>query len=221
MGTKTPSAASRGGGSNHAAWQGHLAKEEKALAPRQVRSASTPALRPLGPYGLVPEKTGSSSSSSGRRAIGSSKGFMERLPAIDEACGSNGVNPLLGEGENSWKFGTKQRERIPTGMSRVSTSASSNGGRSQGGRSRLSATSIAMFNDGERREAPRLRTGSQASSLGSSASAMAVRKEIGDAVQEQIAKALGPLAERLEKEKSARKEVEALLEKASQGTGVG
>merc|ERR1711920_256333 len=79
----------------------------------------------------------------------------------------------------------------------------------------LSGTSgLLMFDNGQRKPVPRL--GSSCSSVVSSASMLGLRQEIGAAVQEEVAKAVRPLTERLEVERAARQRAEALL---AQGGG--
>eukprot|EP00971_Amphidinium_carterae_P122621 2427760-Amphidinium_carterae.1 len=60
-----------------------------------------------------------------------------------------------------------------------------------------SASTLKFYNDGQMLEAPRLRSNASSSSM---TSMQEFRKEVEDAVQEEIAKTLVPLKERLEAE---------------------
>jgi len=198
----------RGGAAeNHRFWQQSVQREERALTAHTTRSlahqrgktasASTPTLRPLGPFGLVQDDAG--------------RGSAVSLPPICEAGRMSGKctpsRPPRSAGSIAGKaaasFGSRQH-----GNSRLSTASSA--------RSRLSGTAgLLMFNDGEQRQPPRLPTGSSAwmSSVSSN-----LRKEVEQAVQEEVAKAVRPIAERLESERAARMRAEALLENSASPT---
>eukprot|EP00929_Paragymnodinium_shiwhaense_P050769 TRINITY_DN25572_c0_g1_i1.p1 TRINITY_DN25572_c0_g1~~TRINITY_DN25572_c0_g1_i1.p1 ORF type:complete len:214 (+),score=48.26 TRINITY_DN25572_c0_g1_i1:74-715(+) len=176
----------------HRAWQESVGREEKDSAKR----LATPSLRPLGPFGL------------GQRREGS----VTKLAPVDENCSLRGS--ALGAAECT---------------SRVSTAASLTSGRprSRSQSSLSGAGLLLMFNDGERKAPPRLGSASSSrlsrlsgtSSLMSSAShSSSVRREVAARVQEEVARAMRPLTERLESERKARLEMETMLSKAKSPT---
>mmetsp|Transcript_29891 Transcript_29891/g.82063 ORF Transcript_29891/g.82063 Transcript_29891/m.82063 type:complete len:213 (+) Transcript_29891:57-695(+) len=188
----------------HRFWQQSVAKEEylqeraNASSSKRCgssRSRSTPALRPLGPYGL-------------QRDDGAT-----RLPPIDEAGVASGRGSPTPGAVGAFQSMVDRNYAPSTASSSRSSLCRSlrSRGLGTGADGLPPATGSRAGSAVSSRSRSRL---SSASSLGSSASALALQQEIGSVVKEQVALALQPIAEKLEVERAARQRAEALLKNA-------
>eukprot|EP00747_Dinoflagellata_sp_TGD_P223174 gnl/TRDRNA2_/TRDRNA2_94796_c0_seq1.p1 gnl/TRDRNA2_/TRDRNA2_94796_c0~~gnl/TRDRNA2_/TRDRNA2_94796_c0_seq1.p1 ORF type:complete len:229 (+),score=31.08 gnl/TRDRNA2_/TRDRNA2_94796_c0_seq1:45-731(+) len=152
------------------------------------RSASTPALASMlsGCHGEISLPGGAGASTSGR-----SNGKRDSgLPPIDESAGNS---------RTARKLHGLSRTTTATSLVPPSTADTTR-------------ESLLFFDDNERRKVPRL---SSASSLRSShftsISTFSLRKEVEQAVQEEVSRAIKPLQDKLESERAARERAEKLL----------
>mmetsp|Transcript_29825 Transcript_29825/g.48073 ORF Transcript_29825/g.48073 Transcript_29825/m.48073 type:complete len:196 (+) Transcript_29825:44-631(+) len=178
----------------HRFWQQSVSKEQRAgLFSR--RSSSTPSISP--PWGLhnVPEDT----------------------PALLPACAP--IKQI-----EAPACASPLRLNTGTTTGRSSRSISSRGSCSRNlrcGRRSVSSSSLqrsgqlVFFNERKRQRTPSVR--SEASTSLTSVSQISLRREVESAVQEEVARAVKPLQERLRSEREKREQAEAKLQEMAAG----
>lgn len=206
--------ASESAGSYHRFMQQSMNRETRALTSAHMRrkggesgglgrSASTPSV--CAPWALhdVPEEAPAC------------------LPAISGGAGeAYAAQPMMRQSHSSGGLSCR------TSSSRGSMPRSSFNGRGGGrncpasssGSSLRNGADLVFFNDRQRQRAPSRPTsesGSVALTSLTSVSQMSLRREVAEAVQEEVARAVRPLQERLRQEREKREEAEASLHKAT------
>mmetsp|Transcript_31403 Transcript_31403/g.57687 ORF Transcript_31403/g.57687 Transcript_31403/m.57687 type:complete len:211 (+) Transcript_31403:86-718(+) len=197
--TATPS-------SRHSAWQESLAKEKRVLTSQYVKSrraCSEESCR--GKPIAVDDRQRDSATFPCKR--------VQRLPGRrgpQRARLRDSATKLPGIPECSARLPQSKQSHVDLGDDPLRPRT----GKSMQSERSGSTAPLKFYNDGQILDEPRLRS---SASWSSSTSMQALRKEVEDAVQEELAKTLMPLKERLEAEKSRRERAEQLLSQARSG----
>mmetsp|Transcript_106409 Transcript_106409/g.185082 ORF Transcript_106409/g.185082 Transcript_106409/m.185082 type:complete len:220 (-) Transcript_106409:212-871(-) len=206
----------RNDGAYHRFWQQSVDKELRQLASQHQRQkvggsdrGGTP-----GPAGSTPAPRGGLGRSPSTPAL-KTPFALHDVP--EEAEARHGLPPITGRPSpgavmrsRSYAGSCAGRSRLSRSHSQASTRLSSPSAQSN------TSAKLLFFNENSQLPAPpRLRTPSvrSSSTCWTSASALSLRKEVEAAVQEEVAKAMAPLQEKLRSERAAREQAEAELSK--------
>lgn len=203
-------------GSDHAAWKQSVSKEHRTLTSAYMRrkegstlgqSASAPALKP--PWGLhdIPEEAPACSASISRNGDRSDQDVAPRLY-------SSGGRSQASLGSMFRRHGRGIDHRRYTLLSGASSSSPS-----------LRSGAQLMLSEERQRTPLRLPTPSEKSVASShltsisQISSASLRREVQQAVQDEVSRAVQPLQERLRNERAKREEAESKLQRASSQSG--
>lgn len=224
----------------HRCWQQKVAREERAQEKAGLASlgdlrVSTPLLRPLGPWGLEAKSSGSHNetacllpsiteeastlptkatlparlqlhSSYGGRETGLAVAAVAACPKPAASRSSSVTSTAAASTAASRRSLLQRRQRSASSFMRHTPAGQKSAG-------------LLFFNEGKRHRpaspCASLSSASSLSSLHSSASAFALRSEIGSAVQEALRPLAQQLQQQLEQERASRERIELALSNVS------